>query len=83
MGTGTKTQFSGFGNTPTGELIVLACQRLRIFLVKTIPNERLDTRFLTFFDTSVDSDVYRLVGCCFLRIEILDESRIGVEVGPC
>jgi hypothetical protein len=31
-GTGVKTQFSGFGYTPTGELIVQACQRKRLEL---------------------------------------------------
>ena len=85
-GTGVKTQFSGFGYTPTGELIVQVCQRKRqgiVFFLKKIPNKRLDTRLLTFLNASVYSNVYRLMRCCFLRIEVLNKSRISVEIGPC
>lgn len=47
------------------------------------PNIGLYACLLSSFSSSVDSKVYGLVWGSFLRIEILDERRVSVYVGPC
>jgi hypothetical protein len=83
QGTGTKTQFSGLGKTPTGELKELGCALIficdkRKMPIVCPPEVCLYTCLLAFFNTRVQSYVDCLVRCRFLRVEILDESRVGI-----
>lgn len=76
QGTGMKTQFSGLGKTPTGELVKKKvdqkCKLIeRLFL--GLPDIGFYTCLFAFFHTCVECYMDSLVRGRFLRIEILDE----------
>ena len=45
-----------------------------------VPDVCLDTSLLASFSTSINSNVDGLMRASFLGVEILDESRVSVEV---
>lgn len=87
-----NTAFSGLGETPTGELdhhayislVPLPRKSWDDFVTEEleeyVPDVRFDAGFLAFDGPGVERDVDGGVGCCFVRIEVLDEGRVGVEV---
>lgn len=44
------------------------------------PDVRLDSGSLAFDGTGVKRDMNGGVGCGLLRVEVLDEGRVGVQV---
>jgi hypothetical protein len=47
------------------------------------PDVCFNASLFIFLCASIESNVDGLVGCGFLGVEILDESRIGVKIGAC
>jgi len=90
QGMGTKTQFSGLGKTPTGELTNArggeAGQSSTMEGAKWdlggSPNVCFYTCLLAFFYTRVQGYMHRLMRRCLLRIEILNQSRICIQIRP-
>ena len=83
---GTKTQFSDFGYTPTGDLQFVVVNRkgliCPLWLDGYAPNVCFYARLLAVYYTRVHCQMYDLVGGCLLRVEVVDERRICVEVRP-
>lgn len=44
------------------------------------PDVRLDAGLLAFEGAGVERDVDGGVGCCLVRVEVLDEGGVGVQV---
>jgi hypothetical protein len=83
MGIGTKTAFSGLGKTPTGELRDVSGQTAALRWPKgRLPDICLDAGLLAQFSTSVQSDMDRGIRRGLLRVEILNQSRIRVQIRP-
>ena len=82
MGIGTKTAFSGFGKTPTGELHDVSGQTALRWPKGRLPDICLDASLLAQFGTSVQSDMDRRIRRGLVRVEILNQSRIRVQIRP-
>jgi hypothetical protein len=48
-----------------------------------LPDIRLNSRLLARFGASVQSDMDRRKWRSLLRVEILNQGGIGVQIGPC
>ena len=48
--------------------------------MRELPDIRLNARLVAQFGTGVQSDMDRRIWRSFLRVEILNQSRIGVQI---
>ena len=58
----------------------LSATMIRGEMQDDVPDVRLDTSLLASFSAGINSNVDGLMRTSFLGVEILDESRVSVEV---
>ena len=81
-GTGTNTQFSGLGKTPTGELggVGVASASGYEEVDTSRPDKSFNAGLLPLLNSCVYSDMNSMVGRCLLRVKVLNKSRVGIQI---
>ena len=86
QGIGTKTQFSGLGNTPTGELFRVPVQSSLVYGTnwrkgqENAPDVSRYTRIFAIHRSGIQGDMYGLMRGGFLGVKVLNQGGVCVEV---
>lgn len=75
-----KTQFSGFGEMPTGELKDGGQGSSSLAVINVCgPDVCLHTSFVPFFSARIERKMYCLMWCRFLCVEVLYKCGVGIQ----